>query len=246
MPYATNSDDGIQIHYEVEGNGIPLALGHGGTQSGHAWREFGYVAALRERYQLVLIDLRGHGNSDVPHSPAAYAADRLAGDVIAVLDDLGIDRAHYWGYSYGSWIGYRLGAYYPERVWALILGTLHPYRLRLTGDERQHWDETVPQYFDMLEREHGIDVSQHRAILEAMNADSGIEDALPELRIPALIYAGELDPTITGARRAACAIPGASFFSTGRLLHGEDMEDSSRILPVARAFLDRVDSAQVM
>ena len=242
MPSAFNPDDGIQIYYEVEGNGIPLALGHGGTQSGRAWREFGYIAGLSDRFQLILIDLRGHGKSDIPHAPAAYAARRLAGDVIAVLDDLGIDRAHYWGYSYGAWIGYRLGAYYPERVRSLILGTLHPYRLRLTEDERLHWDETVPQYFDMLEREQGIDVAQHRAILEAMNADSGIEDALPGIRIPALIYGGELDPTTMGARRAACAIPGASFYSTGRLLHGADMEDSSRILPVARAFLDCVES----
>ena len=240
MPYATNPDDGVRVYYEVEGEGLPLALGHGGTQSGRIWREFGYVAALSDHYQLILIDLRGHGKSDTPETPAAYMARRLAGDVIAVLDELEIDHAHYWGYSYGAWIGYRLGAYYPQRVRSLILGTLHPYRLRLTEEERLHWDETTPQYFDMLEREQGVDVAQHRAILEAMNVDAGIADALPQMSIPTLIYAGELDPTATGAKRAACAIAGASFLSTGQMRHGEDMADSSRILPVARAFLDRV------
>jgi hypothetical protein len=99
VPYADN--DGIRIHYEVEGVGPPLMLHHGFTISLEEWRRFGYVDALKSEYQVILIDARGHGASDKPHDPAAYEMARRAGDVVAVLDDLGSTRrttsATRWG-----------------------------------------------------------------------------------------------------------------------------------------------------
>jgi pimeloyl-ACP methyl ester carboxylesterase len=58
MPYANN--DGTKIHYEVDGAGPPLVLQHGFTSCIEDWFKNGYVAALRPRYRLVLIDARGH------------------------------------------------------------------------------------------------------------------------------------------------------------------------------------------
>src|SRR5262249_11932754 len=97
--------DGVRIYYETVGNGVPLVLHHGSPQASGDWREFGYVGPLSERYQVVLMDARGHGQSDKPHDREAYAHDRLVGDVVAVLDAAGIERAHFWGYSFGGWIG---------------------------------------------------------------------------------------------------------------------------------------------
>ena len=57
--YANN--DGVKIHYEVEGEGEPLVLVHWWTGSTEDWRMFGYVDALKDDYQLILIDMRGHG-----------------------------------------------------------------------------------------------------------------------------------------------------------------------------------------
>jgi pimeloyl-ACP methyl ester carboxylesterase len=91
MPDATN--DGVRIHYEREGNGPPLVLQHGFTGSLEGWRDSGYVDALKSAYELILIDARGHGRSDKPHDPAAYTLDKRAADVLAVLDDAGIERA---------------------------------------------------------------------------------------------------------------------------------------------------------
>ena len=88
MPFAIN--DGVRIHYEVVGHGEPLVLYHGLTGSGERWRDTGYVAGLENGHRLILIDARGHGQSDKPHDPAAYGRRRQAADVIAVLDDLGI------------------------------------------------------------------------------------------------------------------------------------------------------------
>ena len=79
---------------------------HGLTSSILRWYEFGFVDALKDDYRLVLIDARGHGDSDKPHDAAAYDQKLMASDVIAVLDAEGIDRAHYMGYSMGGSIGF--------------------------------------------------------------------------------------------------------------------------------------------
>ncbi len=100
MSYATN--EGVRVHYEIVGKGEPLVLQYGYSQDSGEWREFGYVAPFSERYRVVLVDMRGHGRSDKPHDGEAYALKNLVGDVVAVLADAGIQRAHYWGYSMGD------------------------------------------------------------------------------------------------------------------------------------------------
>jgi pimeloyl-ACP methyl ester carboxylesterase len=64
MPYVIHQ--GVQIHYQVEGEGPPLVLQHGFTQSLKSWHMAGYVNALQSHYRLILIDARGHGASDKP------------------------------------------------------------------------------------------------------------------------------------------------------------------------------------
>jgi pimeloyl-ACP methyl ester carboxylesterase len=84
MPYVNNG--GVRIHYQVEGEGPALVLQHGFTESVTDWYESGYVGALTPDYRLILIDARGHGASDKPHDPDAYALNRRVSDVAAVLD----------------------------------------------------------------------------------------------------------------------------------------------------------------
>ena len=72
MPRVVNK--GVSIHYSVEGNGPPLILQHGFSDSSETWSERGFVAALKPKYRLVLIDARGHGQSDKPHDPAILYA----------------------------------------------------------------------------------------------------------------------------------------------------------------------------
>ena len=84
MPFAHN--DSVEIHYETEGNGPPLVLHHGATDSLQTWYERGYVDALKGSHSLILIDARGHGQSGKPQEPEAYVTETMARDVIAVLD----------------------------------------------------------------------------------------------------------------------------------------------------------------
>lgn len=125
MPYAANQ--GVRIHYQVEGNGAPLILQHGFTSNLERWYQYEYVDALKDDYQLILLDARGHGASDKPHDPAAYAWDVRVSDVVAVLDHLGIEKTCFWGYSMGGVYGFSVAKYAPDHVNALIIGGAHPY-----------------------------------------------------------------------------------------------------------------------
>ena len=112
MAYATN--DGVRIYYEREGSGPPLLLHHGYTMSIQDWRDDGYVAALKDKYELILMDPRGHGASDKPHDLIAYSFATRVADVVAVLDHAAIERAVFWGYSMGRHVGYAIARYAPS------------------------------------------------------------------------------------------------------------------------------------
>jgi pimeloyl-ACP methyl ester carboxylesterase len=82
MPHANN--DGVRIYYEREGSGPPLVLHAGFMQRLQHWQDFGgFVAALKDDYDLIRLDPRGHGGSDKPRDPAQYTYDRRVADVLA-------------------------------------------------------------------------------------------------------------------------------------------------------------------
>lgn len=114
MPYAVNQ--GVRIHYQIEGDGQPLVLQHGFTDSLETWYEVGYVEGLKAQYCLILIDASGHGASDKPHEPDAYGREQNVDDITSVLDDLDIPRAHYFGYSMGGRIGFATARRAPRPV----------------------------------------------------------------------------------------------------------------------------------
>lgn len=124
--HATNHDDGARIAYELREEAQPHApwvvLVHGLGYGRWGW---GPTAdALAATANLVLIDNRGIGDSDVP--PGPYDARQMAGDVAAVLDDAGLDRAHVVGTSLGGMVAQQLAATRPERVDRLVLLSTTP------------------------------------------------------------------------------------------------------------------------
>src|SRR3989304_635920 len=125
MPYANNN--GVRIYYEVEGQGPPLVLAHGMGGGGDldAWLSTGYTDALKDDYQLILFDLRGHGRSDKPHEVSAHGSN-AADDIVAVLDSLGIAKAHYLGYSMGAAAGFKQAISHADWFYSFILGGMTP------------------------------------------------------------------------------------------------------------------------
>jgi pimeloyl-ACP methyl ester carboxylesterase len=69
-----------------------LVLQHGFTQCLEDWSECGYVAALRPRYRLILVDARGHGGGDKPRDETSYTLDRRVANVTSVLDAVGVEK----------------------------------------------------------------------------------------------------------------------------------------------------------
>ncbi|MFT4298944.1 MAG: alpha/beta fold hydrolase [Aeromicrobium sp.] len=95
-----------------------IVFGHGLLFNG--WMFQAQVRALRDRYRCITIDWRGQGDSPAAAS-GGYDMDTLTGDLVGVLDALGLDRVHYVGLSMGGFVGMRFAARHPERVRTLTL-----------------------------------------------------------------------------------------------------------------------------
>lgn len=117
MPFTQRS--GARIYFETRGSGEPLVMVYGiGGHSGDWWDEF--PALLAERYHLVLVDNRGTGQSEKPTEP--WSMSDMTADVIAVADELGLDRFHLLGCSLGSIIvRHVVREYGPARIRSLAL-----------------------------------------------------------------------------------------------------------------------------
>ena len=112
----TFDSDGVEIRYQIEGAGEPVLLIHGYSASGDMnWRLGGVVDALAESYQVILIDNRGHGRSEKPTAPEDYGV-KMVEDSFRLLDHLGIDSAHWVGYSMGGMITLKALTLQPERI----------------------------------------------------------------------------------------------------------------------------------
>jgi pimeloyl-ACP methyl ester carboxylesterase len=119
-------NDEIEIHFQVHGEGPPVVLMHGFPDSGRVWHR--QVPALVDAgFQVIVPDMRGYGDSSKPPEIDAYGAFALAGDVLAVLDELGLARADIVGHDWGASVAWVLGSFFPQRVDRLVaLSVGHP------------------------------------------------------------------------------------------------------------------------
>jgi pimeloyl-ACP methyl ester carboxylesterase len=125
--------DGYATEFEVTGTGRPVLLLHGFPDSGNLWRHQVPVLSVGG-YQLIVPDLRGYGHSAKPADVESYGLLHLAGDVIGILDSLGIDRAHVVGHDWGAALSWLLAALQPERVDHLVaLSVGHPAAFAMAG-----------------------------------------------------------------------------------------------------------------
>jgi pimeloyl-ACP methyl ester carboxylesterase len=124
MPSFTH--DGIDISFLDEGNGAAIVLVHGFASNKEInWVGPGWVTTLvRAGHRVIALDNRGHGQSSKLYDPADYHTDKMALDVCALLDHLGIGRADVMGYSMGARITAYLAVKHTRRVRSAILGGL--------------------------------------------------------------------------------------------------------------------------
>lgn len=106
--------DGVKIHYIDRGKGAPVVLIHGGTSSLQSWITYGVVEKLEKDFRVIAMDARGNGKSSKPREAAAYGR-QMSLDVVRLLDELKIERAHIVGYSMGANLVAQLLTLHPER-----------------------------------------------------------------------------------------------------------------------------------
>jgi pimeloyl-ACP methyl ester carboxylesterase len=233
MPYATNGQDGARVYFEDKGGeGAPVILHDGFGDSVPDLRKWALVDALAsEGLRVVLADHRGHGRSDKPHDPAAYTMPLRVADAVAILDRLGIERAHLVGRSWGGRLCFGIGEHAPGRVRSLVIGGNQPYAWpesplsravdqALAAAREQASSEPLVRAFETFwdiefpgpERERLLandPLALHAAWTAAM-AEGAISANLGRWQVPCLIFIGAADVDfLAGARRAAAEIPDA-------------------------------------
>lgn len=116
---------GLQFHYAEAGTGDDVVLClHGWPQHWYEWRHL--MPALADRHRVLALDLRGYGWSDAPAD--GYEKENMASDVLAVLDELGLERVKLVGHDWGGWIGFLLALREPQRFQRyLALNILTPW-----------------------------------------------------------------------------------------------------------------------
>lgn len=248
MPFANNRS--VHIHYKVEGHGPPLVLHHGFSENLRTWYWKDFVEALQDAFQLILIDVRGHGASDKPHDPAAYALAAYASDVVAVLDALEINQTHYFGYSLGGWTGFGLAQHAPDRLLSLTLGGAQPYGSNM-DIYRDMLKEDLEHCFALMETAVETplpeemrdafftnDIHALRAAYQHDRPD--VSAFISTVRLPCLLFAGEADPLYAAVQRCASELPDAGFFGVPGLNHAQLALQLKCVLPPVITFLSEV------
>jgi pimeloyl-ACP methyl ester carboxylesterase len=118
MPFLT-TDDGIKLHYEESGSGTPIVFVHEFAGDWRTWET--QLRHFSRRYRCIAYNARGYPPSDVPDDVERYSQQRARDDILAVLDALGIDRAHIVGNSMGGFAALHFGMAYSPRALSLVV-----------------------------------------------------------------------------------------------------------------------------
>jgi proline iminopeptidase len=116
-----HAPDGTELAYHLQGQGSPLVCLPGGPMRASAY--LGDLGGLSRHRQLIMLDLRGTGESAIPDDPGSYRCDRLVEDVSALQDHLGLDRSDVLGHSAGANIAVQYAVQHQRRVNKLALIT---------------------------------------------------------------------------------------------------------------------------
>lgn len=118
MPLIT-ADDGVRLHVEEVGRGVPIVFVHEFAGDHRSWEP--QLSRFARSHRCIAFSARGYPPSEVPEAVEAYSQERARDDIRAVLDALGIERAHVVGLSMGAYATLHFGLDYPERALSLVL-----------------------------------------------------------------------------------------------------------------------------
>ena len=259
MPYITVN--GVRLRYEMDGEGPTVLLLHPVGLDSTCWDA--QVAAFVPSFRVLRVDLRGHGQSDVP--PPPYTLNEFAADVHSLLRQLRLTPAHVIGLSLGGMVAQVLALEHPDDVRSLILadttGTLSPEARQAVVErgaaaERDGMtsvvDGTLERWFTPGFMRSGMvarcreklladDVQGWAATWRAISAVD-TDSRLPEIKVPTLVMIGEVDLSVPVARARAMAsqIPGAALHVATGAPHMLPLERPDLFNPPVLEFLRNV------
>jgi len=250
------------IAYERNGKGHPLVLIHGVGANLQSWDEVS--RDLEDSFDIVRPDLRGHGQS--ARIDSQYSIEKFAADIVKVMDDAGVRKAHLVGFSLGGLIAQELARSYPDRFERVVLLSAVAGR---TPEEREKvlarlqmirdggMDAIVgaahDRWFTKEFADRHPDVIERRiAELKAVHLSSYMEayrvfgltelvDRLPEIRQPTLVMTGEFDQgsNVRMAETMHRLIPNSELRILPGLKHSVLVEASELVSGHVREFLSR-------
>jgi pimeloyl-ACP methyl ester carboxylesterase len=242
--------NGLHLYYEVHGEGSPLVLLHGGMLTIEL-SFAGLIPTLAQSHQVIAAELQGHGRTadiDREITPA-----NLASDVVALLDQLDIDRAHVLGHSMGAAVTLELAISYPGRVRSVvpISASVRPEGLHedLTDPAKMATSTRMPTEQDFADfttayqrlSPHPDHFDEFFASLSANQADSRgwTDEQLGAITAPTLIVQGDRD-FVTNEHGALMQqlIPGAQLAVLPGTTHMEATRRADLLLPMLAVFLD--------
>jgi pimeloyl-ACP methyl ester carboxylesterase len=244
MPFVSRR--GQRIHYTVEGAGPLVVFQHGLLSNATSWKQTGFVDALTDRFRVACVDSLGHGLSDKPADAGVYRQPERAADIVAVLDDLGEERAHLIGYSMGGWLSVGVAKYHPERLasltvggWDLVSGVERARPANAVGEMTfaqllAGTRSVAPTLVEWVtpEVEPGL-----AACWDALSDLAGADTAVLRLAAPVLLWNGRDDPYHDSMQAFATAND-LKFLSTPGDHLGAIMTHGAEGARGLRAFLD--------
>jgi pimeloyl-ACP methyl ester carboxylesterase len=243
--------NGIEIDYEVSGNGPVLLLSHGYGSTRHMWDD--QHRALGDRWRVVSWDMRGHGQTDSPADPAQYSAALTVADMRALLQHVGVERAIIGGLSLGGYVSLAFALAHPEMTQALVICDSGPgYR---NAEARTAWNQRAQERAVALESK-GLDAlarrsretqqAVHRSAQGLAHAARGmlaqegatVIDGLGGIRVPTLVIVGDQDqPFVAPSEYMAKKIAGARLEVIRGAGHSSNLDQPEAFNRVLREFL---------
>jgi pimeloyl-ACP methyl ester carboxylesterase len=246
--------DGVNLYYEIHGTGPAILLSHGYSATAEMWR--GQIEPLSRSHQLIVWDMRGHGQSDSPDDPSLYSEEATVADMAALLDAAGAERAIIGGLSLGGYMSLAFHLRYPQRVRALLLFDTGPGFKN--DDARAAWNKRAMETARTFEtdglaslksRSREMAMSTHRSAAGLAHAARGMlaqRDALvihslPNIKVPTLIIVGADDTAFLAPTDYMTAkIPNARKVVIPRAGHASNLDQPVLFTQAVLEFLESV------
>jgi len=192
------SFDGAKIAYQVKGEGEPVLLVHGFIVNGETWKRTAvYTDLLNAGYKVIILDQRGNGRSDKPHTDEAYANDAEAKDIMGLMKKIGVKKYNVVGYSRGSIITARL-LVLDKNVKRAVLGGIgtgftDPEWPRRKMFYRALMGDSVPELAAMVKNVQASELDQQALAYLQKYQPSTSKEALASVTQPVLVLCGTED-----------------------------------------------------